>query len=80
MQAPFDAVAEIYDDTRGPPADALRQLVKVLAAELQGCKRAQNLSASAGQMTSYTANDMKSAVGGTCSFSSFLESNACLPS
>ncbi len=50
MQAPFDAVAEIYDDTRGPPADALRQLVKVLAAELQGCKRVLDVGVGTGRL------------------------------
>lgn len=36
MRIPFDCAAEFFDSTRGPPENAMRQLVKTLTSELKG--------------------------------------------
>ena len=38
MRMSFDSVAEIYDKTRGPPKQVMKQLIETLVSELHGYK------------------------------------------
>lgn len=49
MRTSFDCAAEFYDRTRGPPSDAMRQLVKALVYELRGYARVLDVGVGTGR-------------------------------
>ncbi|UCD26093.1 MAG: class I SAM-dependent methyltransferase [Candidatus Bathyarchaeota archaeon] len=49
MRISFDSAAEIYDKTRGPPKQVMKQLVKALASELHGYKTALDVGVGTGR-------------------------------
>lgn len=49
MRISFDSAAEIYDETRGPPKQVMKQLVKTLASELHGYKAVLDVGVGTGR-------------------------------
>ena len=49
MRISFDSAAEIYDKTRGPPRQVMKQLIKTLADELCGYKTVIDVSVGTGR-------------------------------
>jgi ubiquinone/menaquinone biosynthesis C-methylase UbiE len=51
MRISFDSAAEIYDKTRGPPKQVMKQLIKALASELRGYKTALDIGVGTGRFS-----------------------------
>lgn len=51
MRISFDCAADIYDKTRGPPRQVMKQLIETLSNELQGYRTILDTGAGTGRFT-----------------------------
>jgi len=63
MRTSFDCAAEFYDRTRGPPSDAMRQLVTSLVNELKGYARVLDVGVGTGRFAQHFQNAGLETVG-----------------